>query len=511
MFGGVGGVEKKVDEEAQGTITGHRENFFLLYVADIRLEEKDDAKKKPFDALADAARERLYLFRSQSELISKRARVFDLASALTDYVKEKNAFPPGVLPRRSSGRPLPWRPEQRLSWAAALLPKLGPEYADWKVDEALSWDEGENLLTARRVLPPLLLPPAPGLALPLVTYPGRGEEHFGATHFVAIAGVGLEAADYPANDPATAKKRGLFGYDRVTTRDEVKDGVGQTIAFLTVPGDHKAPWLAGGGATLRGVADVHEDGRPLAPFVSTTHQNKRGALAIMGDGKVRFIPETLDAAKFRALCTIDGGESIDDLDMLCPVLKNPNEQRDLRTQPVKLPGGSGKQPLVKGSDQEKIQGSWKVVAGAENGEPLPEKLSGLLKMTFAGNKLLISGLGKTEEGSFTLDPSKSPKHIDLTGPKGEKNAGIYELTDKQLKLSIAKLDKDKRPATFDGSKGTGPRPSCWSGRAAGRAPRRRRGGRSTRRPPRASRFASRACRPRPNSRSPSSTRKRRSS
>ena len=40
----------------------------------------------------------------------------------------------------------------------------------------------------------------------------------------------------------------------------------------------------------------------------------------MGDGKVRFIPEKIDPDKFRAMCTIAGGEKIDDLDQIAPVV-----------------------------------------------------------------------------------------------------------------------------------------------------------------------------------------------
>ena len=52
----------------------------------------------------------------------------------------------------------------------------------------------------------------------------------------------------------------------------------------------------------------------------------------MADGKVRFIPADLPAATFRALCTIAGGEKIDRLDTLCPVIEN--EVRTMKTDAV---------------------------------------------------------------------------------------------------------------------------------------------------------------------------------
>src|SRR5262249_6677392 len=156
---------------------------------------------------------------------------------------------------------------------------------------------------------------------PRVIYPGRNSLvnlmfQPAATHWVAIAGVGLDAAEYAAGDAATAKKAGIFGYDRVTSKADIKDGPANTIAFLLVPPEHKAPWLAGGGATVRAVPDESEDARPLAQFVCITFpgktedkkwEGKRGTLAIMADGAVRFIPADLPVATFRALCTIAGG------------------------------------------------------------------------------------------------------------------------------------------------------------------------------------------------------------
>ena len=77
------------------------------------------------------------------------------------------------------------------------------------------------------------------------------------------------------------------------------------------------PWLAGGGATVRGVSDGPD---AVKPFVCTEYQGKRGTFAIMGDGKVRFIPETIDPKVFRTLCLLAGGEKIDNLDKIAPVV-----------------------------------------------------------------------------------------------------------------------------------------------------------------------------------------------
>ncbi len=134
-----------------------------------------------------------------------------------------------------------------------------------------------------------------------------------ATHFVGVAGVGMDAAEYPLGNA----KAGAFGYDRETQPADVKDGLDKTILLLQVPAELKAPWLAGGGATVRGVSSGPD---PVRPFVCIEQQGKHGTFAVMGDGKVRFIPETIDPNVFRSLCTMAGGEKIDDLDKIAPVV-----------------------------------------------------------------------------------------------------------------------------------------------------------------------------------------------
>jgi hypothetical protein len=116
-----------------------------------------------------------------------------------------------------------------------------------------------------------------------------------AIDFVSIAGVGLDAADYAANDPATAGKRGLFGYERSTRVEDVRDGLASTIAVVQVPATYKGCWLAGGGSTVRGVPEANS----VRPFVCLQDGQTPGTVAIMADGKVRFIPATISDRDFR--------------------------------------------------------------------------------------------------------------------------------------------------------------------------------------------------------------------
>jgi len=70
------------------------------------------------------------------------------------------------------------------------------------------------------------------------------------------------------------------------------------------------PWIAGGGATLRGVPEKNS----IAPFVLSTdrtgkviqHQGKRGTYVLMTDGSVRFVDQNVSDDVFKAMCTLGG-------------------------------------------------------------------------------------------------------------------------------------------------------------------------------------------------------------
>jgi len=249
--------------------------------------------------------------RGRSDMASGKSHTQDLAAALKAYVLQNKQFPRGTADRESPQERgnLPTFPDQRVSWLAELLPYLGQgEYGALYRQinaKAKSWREEENLTAAQTLIPAFLAADYPettwwGL-FPGVNAPVAN------THFVGIGGIGLDAAEYQAGDSSVAKRLGVFGYDRITRVDDVKDGLANTIVAIQVPPTFKSPWLAGGGSTIRGVPEKDS----IKPFVCATYNGKRGTFAIMGDGKVRFLAETTSDADFQALCTIAGGEEVD--------------------------------------------------------------------------------------------------------------------------------------------------------------------------------------------------------
>ena len=286
-----------------------------------------------FDALAGLVHLGGVQFRGQAEMVEGRPRLFELAEGLRAYSQQHNAFPRGTVNRPSpaerNGRP--WGPTQCVSWMAEILrylPEFNAQFGSASssyplgIDITRSWNDKENLFAAQTLIPQFVNAQSKKDEW-WVNYPAAAVP-VGATHFVGVAGIGLDAPD----DTPPNNLRGVFGYDRVTTLAEITDGPENTIAVLQVPPEIKSPWLAGGGSTIRGIPETDS----IRPFVCAVYQGKRGTYAIMANGDVRFIPEDIPDTTFKALCTIAGGEKVkvDEVTTLMPAPKG-----ELRTE--KLP------------------------------------------------------------------------------------------------------------------------------------------------------------------------------
>jgi uncharacterized protein (TIGR03067 family) len=101
-------------------------------------------------------------------------------------------------------------------------------------------------------------------------------------------------------------------------------------------------------------------------------------------------------------------------------------------------------------DQERLQGTWKVVAIEVNGKKFAakeiEKEIGEFKWVITADKITWTD-AKKNEFLYKLDGSKEPKQIDLTFPerKTETTEGIYKLDGDNLKICIGKT---ARPTDF---------------------------------------------------------------
>jgi hypothetical protein len=336
-FPGAGQPNNEPASAKDGTVTILALDKTVVVTADLLLKEK------AYGLLMDGATAYVISLRGEADAATTRSRVHELAAALQEYVKAKGHYPRGALHRPPSAeRVIDWAPAQRLSWMVDLLPFLQQgEYKDLfedrvkGFDATKSWRDPPNLYLGMMVIPQYVVLGKPNNPYK-VRYPGM-LIRLGATHFVGMAGVGLDAAEYDPSNPAVAKKLGIFGYNREIKPDQIKNPE-QTIALIQVPVEHKAPWIAGGGSTVRGVS---EDADALRPFVCAEYQGKPGTFAIMADGKVRFIPAATPPDTFRTLCTING-DKVRSLDEIAPEV--PDESaNELRTD-ITLAGGGRTPP-----------------------------------------------------------------------------------------------------------------------------------------------------------------------
>src|SRR5207249_11269828 len=103
-------------------------------------------------------------------------------------------------------------PEERLSWMVALLPYLEQDSLYRQID--LKKGYAENLPTVQTNIKTFLCPSA--------NVEGMADA---VTHYVAMSGIGLDAATRPAGSPGN----GFMGYDRLTSLSMIKDGTSHTI------------------------------------------------------------------------------------------------------------------------------------------------------------------------------------------------------------------------------------------------------------------------------------------
>ncbi len=111
-----------------------------------------------------------------------------------------------------------------------------------------------------------------------------------------------------------------------------------------------------------------------------------------------------------------------------------------------------------GTDVERLQGRWNVVALEIDGNKLPEGIFGGARIMIDGNRFTTIAMGATYEGTFSVDSSKTPRTVDLnfsSGPeKGNTSRGIYELEGDTWKLCLT-ISNTERPAKFATSPDSG--------------------------------------------------------
>lgn len=206
--------------------------------------------------------------------------------ALHNYHDVFGHFPRGTP--EQPDRPV----EERLSWAYELLPYLEEAVAYEGADREQGWAGQGNAELIGKKFDVFRNPSQPGQ-----------REYESAGDYVAIAGVGANAAELPDND----LKAGIFGYDRKTSFRSVTDGTSNTM-MVADSSQPNVSMFAGGQPTVRGFSQQPYLNGPDgigSPHPGIVH-------VLMADGSVRALAVETDPQIIEALATKAGGEVVGD-------------------------------------------------------------------------------------------------------------------------------------------------------------------------------------------------------
>jgi len=116
-------------------------------------------------------------------------------------------------------------------------------------------------------------------------------------------------------------------------------------------------------------------------------------------------------------------------------------------------------------DAQRLAGSWKCLSATVNGKALPAETVGQLQLNLTTNRYQTKkGEQVLFDSVYSLDASKRPKEINITGTEGDlagKAAqGIYEINGDTLDLCYTMPGKD-RPKGFDSIEGSEVHLTVW--------------------------------------------------
>ena len=105
-------------------------------------------------------------------------------------------------------------------------------------------------------------------------------------------------------------------------------------------------------------------------------------------------------------------------------------------------------------EDKKFEGTWQVVAMEIGGNKAQNEAYENMTFTFKGKKYEQKrGDDLVEGGTQDLDPSKTPKHMDVNvtdgETKGKKQLAIYEIDGDKCKMCFAQHESKDRPTKFE--------------------------------------------------------------
>jgi prepilin-type processing-associated H-X9-DG protein len=229
-----------------------------------------------------------------------------IGRALAAYHEEHAQYPAAIIPNLTLTRP-----DQHLSWLAAILPYLdppmpslkakstaprpGPAQVAWEhLNVNQAWDAEENRAAATTYIRWFVCDAYDGRAVP---------QSPALTTYVGLSGIGPDAASLPASDP----RAGFFGYDRTVTRDKLQAARGESRTMIVAETSFMVgPWAVGGAATVR---DLDPAQRPYSGPGRPFGGNHPGGLNVLFvDGVVEWYSDNTDPHILEAMVPIAAPE-----------------------------------------------------------------------------------------------------------------------------------------------------------------------------------------------------------
>src|SRR5689334_4466068 len=86
----------------------------------------------------------------------------------------------------------------------------------------------------------------------------------------------------------------------------------------------------------------------------------------------------------------------------------------------------------------RLAGTWKAVAVEVDGSPVPQHLYQDARLVLTGDRFILSNplpdASQQTEGSFRVDPTRTPKQLDLRLDDGRTFHEVYELEGDALRV-----------------------------------------------------------------------------
>ncbi len=214
-------------------------------------------------------------------------RLEELGKLVLKQAQTEGHFPAGTVPAASLVPTLRW------SWLAQLAARHDNPNA-----MHIAWNERWNDHAQDRFVRRSIARFQNPAVLNKVS-----EDKYPAAHFVGVAGVGADAPTLPADH----SRAGIFGQDRQTKLDQIRDGVSNTMLLAGVE-EHLGSWAAGTTSYRPFTQEPYLHG----PDGFGTGQPD-SMLVLMADGSVRELNKKNDPRIVRRMAAMNDGFSLDPL------------------------------------------------------------------------------------------------------------------------------------------------------------------------------------------------------